>query len=65
MAEEENPKEVASAAAPAENSDEFVDDAVPEKIDDNDEEQTAHSGAELEVASGDLDSGKTARVVRR
>ena len=60
MAEEENPKEVASAAAPAENSDEFVDDAVPEKIDDNDEEQTAHSGAELEVASGDLDSGKTA-----
>lgn len=59
MAEEENPTQVAPAAAPAENSDEFVDDAVPEKIDASDEEQTARSG-ELEVASGDVDSGKTA-----
>ncbi len=61
MAEEDNPKEVASAAAPAENADEFVDDAVPEKIDANDEEKTA-SGAVLEVASGDVDvdNGKTA-----
>lgn len=54
MAEENNPKEEVKSEV-AENSDEFVDDAVPEKLDTNDEEQS-----DLQVASGDVDSGKTA-----
>jgi len=59
MAEEDNPKEVTVAAVAAETSDEFVQDAVPEKIDANDAEQTESNG-QLEVASGDVDNGKTA-----
>jgi len=59
MAEEDNPKEVTVAAVAVETSDEFVEDAVPEKIDANDEEQTESNG-QLEVASGDVDNGKTA-----
>ena len=51
MAEEKNPKEEVAAAA----ADEFVDDAVPEKLDTDDAEQS-----ELVVASGDVDNGKTA-----
>ena len=52
MTEEDKPNEVAVAA---DNADEFVDDDVPEQVDDKAES----SGLELEVASGDVDKGKT------